>query len=204
MYKKRQPNDDLQPTPIVAPNSRVEEHIFEEQNTSQTELEFLDLDLPIDIRKGVRTCTKHPVANFLSYHRLSPIYISFLTTLDSSVIPRSVEEALKDPNWKEAMLEEMRVLHKNQMWELVSQPKGVRPVGCKWIFNLKYKADGTLERYKIRLVAKGYTQSYEIDYHETFALVTKMTTVRVLISLAANLGRKLQQLMLKMHFYIGI
>jgi len=53
------------------------------------------------------------------------------------------------------MLEEMNAIHKNQMWELVPRPKGVTLVGCMWIFNLKYKADGTLERYKPRLVAKG-------------------------------------------------
>lgn len=97
-----------------------EEHIPGETNTNQPELEFTNLDLPIAIRKGVRNCTKHPLAKFVSYHRLSPTHISFLTSLDSIVIPKSVEEALKDPNWKEAMLEEMRALHKNQTWELVS------------------------------------------------------------------------------------
>lgn len=203
VYKRRQPNDDLQSTPVAALNPRLEEHTFDEQNISQIDSEFPDLDLPIALRKGVRTCTKHPVANFLSYHRLSPTYRSFITTLDASVIPKSVEEALKDPNWKEAMVEEMRALKKNQTWEEVTQPKGIKPVGCKWVFNLKYKADGTFERYKARLVVKGYTQSYGIDYLETFAPVAKMTTIRVLISLAANLGWKLQQLDVKNAFLHG-
>lgn len=79
-----------------------------------------------------------------------------------------MEEALKDLKRKESMLEETRALHKNQTWELVPQPKGIRPIGCRWIFNLKYKADDTLERYKTRLVAKGYTQSYGIDYLRDF------------------------------------
>ena len=100
----------------------MEERIPGETNTNQLELEFTDMDLPIAIRKGVRNCTKHPLANFLSYHHLSPTHKSFLTSLDSIVIPKSVEEALKDPNWKEAMLEEMRAWHKNQTWEFVSQP----------------------------------------------------------------------------------
>ena len=57
-----------------------------------------DLDIPIAIRKGVRRCTQHPLASYLSYHRLSSRHKSFLTSLDSTVIPKSVEEALKDQN----------------------------------------------------------------------------------------------------------
>ena len=57
---------------------------------------------------------------------------------------------------------------------------------CKWVFIVKYKANGSLERYKARLVAKGYTQTYEVNYQETFALVSKMNVVHVLLSLATN------------------
>ena len=66
-------------------------------------------------------------------------------------------------------------------------PRGKKPVGCKWAFTVKYKADDTIERYKARLVAKGFSQTYDIDYIETFALMAKLNTIRVLLSLAANL-----------------
>ena len=89
------------------------------------------------------------------------------------------------------MEEEMRALKKNDTWELVPMPKGVNPMGCRWVYNLKYNADGSLERYKSRLVARGYTQTYGIDYLETFALVAKMTTVRILLSLAGFYGWQL-------------
>ena len=59
-------------------------------------------------------------------------------------------------------------------------------MSCKWVYTVKYKANETLERYKTRLVAKGYTQTYGVDYLETFALIAKMNIVKILLSLATN------------------
>ena len=76
-------------------------------------------------------------------------------------------------------------------------PEGKQLVGCKWIFNVKYKADNTVDHYKIRLVAKGFTQTYGIDYQETFAPVSKLNIVRILLFLAASLDWPLHQLNVK-------
>lgn len=73
-----------------------------------------DLELPIAIRKGVRTCTRHPISQFVSFQHLSPQYQAFVTQMSSHEVPNSVQEAIKLKPWREAVNEEMRALEKNQ------------------------------------------------------------------------------------------
>ena len=118
--------------------------------------------------------------------QLSQTTVAFNTSLYSSTIPESTEEALRDLKWKQAMNEEIMALQKNETWEKCMLPSNKKTVRCKWVFSVKYHADGTIERYKARLVAKWYTQTYGIDYSETFSPVAKIDTIRVLFSIAAN------------------
>lgn len=91
------------------------------------------------------------------------------------------------------MMEEIRTL-KNGTQDVTELLKGKLTIGCKGIFTIKYKVDGTIKGYKARLVAKRFVQIYGIDFIEIFAPVVKLNTVWVLLSLAKNLTRPLQQL----------
>jgi len=131
--------------------------------------------------------SKYPIANYRSTKRLSEPLRGFVHVLSSIQVPPGIQEALSNPKWTQAIKEEMEALLKNDTWTLVPLPEGKKAVGSKWLFSIKRKADGLVERYKARLVAKGYTQTYEVDYQETFSPVAKLRTVRILLSLAANL-----------------
>lgn len=74
----------------------------------------------------------------------------------------------------------MKVLEKNKIWSVITFPDDKRIVGCKWVFTGKYNSNESIERYKTRLVAKDFTQTYDIDYSEIFAPATKLNTIRIL------------------------
>jgi hypothetical protein len=87
------------------------------------------------------------------------------------------EEAKGRPEREKAMETEHESLMKNQTWDLIILPPWKKPIGCKWVYKVKYKVDGTLDKYKAWLVVKGFSQQEGIDYEETFATTTKMSTM---------------------------
>jgi hypothetical protein len=101
------------------------------------------------------------------------------------------------------MQEELQALQDNHTWDHVSYPPAVKPIGCKWVYSIKLRFDGTLDRYKARLVALGNRQEYGVDYEETFAPVAKMTTMRIIIAIAASQGWPLHQMDVKNAFLHG-
>ena len=77
-------------------------------------------------------------------------------------------------------------MQQNRTWVLVALPVGTNTIGCKWVYRLKYKADGTIELHKACLVTKGYNQTYGIDYFETFSPVVKPVTIRIILTIALS------------------
>jgi len=98
---------------------------------------------------------------------------------------------------------EIESIEKNNTWTLVDLPKGAKPIGCKWIFKKKYHPDGSIDKYKARLVAKGFTQKPNIDYFDTFAPVTRISSIRVLLALAATHKLVIHQMDVKIAFLNG-
>nr|AAV44166.1 putative polyprotein [Oryza sativa Japonica Group] len=120
--------------------------------------------------------------------------------------PRTIEEAYSSPDadyWKEAVRSEMDSIMSNGTWEVVECPYGCKPVGCKWVFKKKLRPDGTIEKYKVRLVAKGYTQKEGEDFFDTYSPVARLTTIRVLLALAASHGLLVHQMDVKTAFLNG-
>lgn len=99
-----------------------------------------------------------------------------------------VGEALQQPQWKSAMNDEYMALLRNNTWTLVTLPPGRRAIGCKWVFKVKEKPDGSIDRYKTRLVAKGFHQQAGFDFNETFSPVVKPTTIQIVLSVAVTQG----------------
>ncbi|XP_038895913.1 uncharacterized protein LOC120084086 [Benincasa hispida] len=108
------------------------------------------LDMPIALRKWTSN--------------LSFEFRAFIINLDTVTIPTNVHVAMEILEWKAVVMDEMKALETNKTWDLMALPKGHNTFGCKWVFTVKYKSDGTLDRYKARMVAKRLTQMYGIDY----------------------------------------
>ena len=108
--------------------------------------------------------------------------------------PKSVKQALQDTKWFAAMIDEFQVFQKNNTWTLVSLPPQRNAIGCKWVFRVKENSDGSINRYKARLVARGFNQKLGFDFQETLSPVIKPVTIRVILTLAITHKWSLQQL----------
>ncbi|KAL0336693.1 UNVERIFIED_CONTAM: Retrovirus-related Pol polyprotein from transposon TNT 1-94, partial [Sesamum radiatum] len=120
--------------------------------------------------------------------------------------PATYEEAVTSPNANEcitAMKEEMSSMAKNNVWELVDLSTGRKTIRNKWVLKVKRKADGSINKFKVRLGVKGYTQKEGIDYEETFSPVVRFASVRLILAIVAYLDMELFQMDVKTAFLNG-
>ena len=120
--------------------------------------------------------------------------------------PRTVKEALDSEDgklWKEAMVDEMASLHKNESLNLVEFPARIKPISTKSVFKKKTNAEGKVEKYKARLVAKGYSQVTGIDFGDIFSPVAKVASIRLLLSVAIAFDFEVEKMDVKTTFLHG-
>ena len=111
--------------------------------------------------------------------------------------PTSVEEALSSAEreeWKKASSTKIESINENNVWDLAELPENKRVIGCKWVFKRKLKANGSVERYKARLVTQGFSQHFGVDYDETFCLIVRFESLHTLIAVAVQNGLKIHQM----------
>ncbi|CAI7889623.1 unnamed protein product [Closterium sp. NIES-53] len=132
---------------------------------------------------------------------------AFFSPVEMPGEPATLKEALESSDaeeWKMAIQSELKSIEENGMWELVERPEGCKAITSKWLFKTKSDADGKIERYKSRLVAKGYQQKEKVDYKELFSPVVKPTTLRTLLTGATIKGWVVKQMDVTTAFLNGI
>lgn len=134
---------------------------------------------------------------------VKPKNILSLTTLADDVKPTSFTQAHKVLKWRQAMEDEFNALIKINTWDLVPYNDNMNLVDCKWIYKIKYRSNGTIERPKTLVVAHGFHQVAGVDFHETYSPVVKPTTIRLILSLVVSCNWVLRQLDVKNAFLYG-
>ena len=128
------------------------------------------------------TSVRHPLNSVLSYSRLSSSHKHFVLSISTSTEPKTYAKASQHGCWLKAMKAELQALQTNNTWTLTDLPANKKAIRCRWVYKIKYHANGSVERYKAQLVAKGYTQMEGLDFLDTFSPVVKLTTVRLLLA----------------------
>jgi hypothetical protein len=158
----------------------------------------------LDNNNGIQRSTQVKyLIQILTYNGFVAHHYAYMVKVIQEVKPTCFEQAVRNLKWDNAMDEEMVVLDANATWELVALPKNKKVIGYKWVYKVKHNVDGSVSRYNTRLVAKGYAQTYGINYEETYNLVAKMTTIRAIIVMAIAKGWFLHQMDVKNVFLHG-
>ncbi|GMI95547.1 hypothetical protein HRI_003224000 [Hibiscus trionum] len=120
--------------------------------------------------------------------------------------PKTYEEAIRSIDasfWKSAIKDELESIMSNHTWELVDLPRGFKTINSKWVFRKKLRPDGSIQKYKARLVVKGFTQRFGQDFFDTYSPVTKISTIRALFALASIHKLQVHQMDVKTAFLNG-
>ena len=117
--------------------------------------------------------------------------------------PTCYEEAIQKKEWVEVMMEEYHSIMKNDVWDIVLKPEGKSVVSSKWIYKINHVSNGSIEKYKAMFVARGFSQKEGIDYAETFAPVSRYTSIRTIMELASMMKWSLHHMDVNKTFLNG-
>ncbi|GJV18204.1 retrovirus-related pol polyprotein from transposon TNT 1-94 [Tanacetum coccineum] len=173
-------------------------------NTNNEEDESIEVDEIINIKESKNHPLDQVIGNLnqrtlRSQAQNHSNFFCFISTIE----PKNVNEALKDESWVVAMQEELNQFVANDVWELVPLPISQSVIGTKWVFRNKLDENGIVSRNKARLVSQGYNQQEGIDYDETYALVARLESIRILLAIAYENDFKLYQMDMKSAFING-
>jgi hypothetical protein len=118
--------------------------------------------------------------------------------------PSSFQEVVQDPTWVDVMVEEYESIVKNSAWEIVPRSVDKSVIGSRWIYKVKQAADGSVEKYKARFMVWGFSQIEGVDYDETFAPITRYSSIRSIFALSVQMGWHIHQMDVKIAFLNGI
>jgi hypothetical protein len=197
--------------PVREVVTSLDEEILEDHDISEVQeppqMTILHKRKPAWARELIQDGDKYGVPEGTTRQVKRPNPFSNYTALMCDLLeeePTCFEEAIQRKEWADAMTEEYQSILKNEVWEIVPRPKSKDVVSSKWLFKKKNAANGSIEKYKERFVARGFSQKEGIDYEETFAHVARYTSIETIIALAAKMKWKLHQMDVKIAFLNGV
>ncbi|KAL0418446.1 UNVERIFIED_CONTAM: Retrovirus-related Pol polyprotein from transposon RE1 [Sesamum radiatum] len=174
-------------TPTLCPTSTIQASSLPHSaptNTTTLRRSQRQVNQPHWLQDFICNHTSSSFLDPICHSSFSPAHMRFLAQVEAVHEPRSFKEANQSSHWREAMNKEIEALEKNSTWELTELPAGKRAIGSRWVYKVKLNQDGSIERYKARLVANGYTQIEGIDFFDSLSPVAKTVTVRLFIAIA--------------------
>ncbi|KAF5822614.1 putative RNA-directed DNA polymerase [Helianthus annuus] len=203
MFPDPIPEDCTVTSPVIHTTSAPDEG--ECSNTTTEEETVPDLAIPTSVQRN------HPIENVIG-----PVNAGILTRSQSGTIntclyssylsqiePKTIDIALQEPGWVDAMHEELNQFEKLGVWKLVKLPAGKRKLGTRWVFRNKQDSAGVIVRNKARLVVQGFRQIEGLDYDEVYAPVARLEAIRIFLAYASYMGFTVYQMDVKTAFLYG-
>lgn len=150
--------------------------------------------------------TQHPMTTRFRnniHKKTTKFNLTATLETDPHWIPSTWQQAMKHAKWRAAMCSEFNSTSENHTWNLVEMQRYMNVIGCRWVFTIKYKPNGEIDRYKARIVAKGYHQQPGVDYTDTFSPVIKATTIQTVLGLTVNNNWPIRQIDVNTAFLQG-